>query len=1323
MADANKNPSVDDVFDEVMRRSPGEAREAYLGEVCGDDSSLRQRVSRLVKASEEAHSFLESPAIDLPSDSSIAEKPGDGIGAFKLLQQIGEGGFGVVYMAEQLRPVKRKVALKIIKPGMDTKEVMARFDAERQAMALMDHANIAKVFDGGATDSGRPYFVMELVKGVALTEFCDTNRLTMRQRLELLSQVCRAIQHAHQKGVIHRDIKPTNVMVTLHDGKPVPKVIDFGVAKAVGHELTEQTMFTAYGQMIGTPQYMSPEQAEMSGLDVDTRSDVYSLGVLLYELITGTTPLEKKTIQQSAYHELLRQIREVDAPKPSARISTLNASQQTAVANQRKIGPKSLRQLLHGDLDRVVLKALTKDREQRYETPKDLAADIERFLDDKPVQAVPPSLRYLTRKYFQRHKTAILVSVVLIGTLIAATTVSTWLAIRATIAAQNAAIARDNWAHIADENRRLLYVDNMKLADQLWSRPDGSPRQIEELLAAWIPVDDDQSDLREFSWRYQWTRLHLGAEQFVIDANAVTISPSGNLVTANDQGIFEWDAAGKCSRHWFGDASKGVLSNDGRWAVVPAAQGAKLIDIRSGETVRQLRGTEHAFSQFSKYVAYRGADHEFHVLAVRSGDSVLQTTRHIPETGSFHHLSDLKVAPAGKSFMVRNVKEVAAFLDGRESPITWRGPTLISSFAWTPDGKFMVMGRLDGKIEFRPIVHPEHVILIGAHGNQVSVIAFSDDGTHLASGGSDGTVSIWDVSNLHTDQGRVPSTPIRQLKAHVDEVQAIVLSDSASKLATLDTGGVGKLWKLEERDRNIYEIEMLTSEDPSGRLGIEWDATEDGVCVAHILDGSSAEMSRQIQLGDRIVGVSSPSEPKTMDVREMHERDVLERIEIGRYGSRVRLHMMQSDRHEEYVVELDRNLRYDALFRLEFAPEGDELTVAGYRVGATRWTETGKNMKRFPALGASIDYSPDGRLLALAAGASIQLWERASDKLYKTVDARVGGNPIPPRNRRGGSLAFSPDSSYLAIGTCFPFNHSPKRSDLRVWRIPELTEIGAPLHKNDHVLASVLFTPDGKQLVTLDHGGVIRTWDTTTWEPEHEWEIEQVQQAHSQFEGPDWQREFITKATAMDLSPDGRILAVGFGGYAYESNREVEESGVILIDFHTQRPLRVMTGHRPYGLVFLPDSLDAKTTKTLVSTGRDHRVVLWDVHTGMQLRELRGHTSTVSAIDHSPDGEILATADTDHVLKIWRAASLDHVDRDPRTIRSLYRLGLSQGSQGNHLKALTTLRRALALQEKALPSNHPDILKTRAEIAAIRKADIKNSGTPVPTDNIPFQLE
>jgi serine/threonine protein kinase/tetratricopeptide (TPR) repeat protein len=402
----------------MARQKPPDQRAVFLDEACAGDTALRKRLEILLAAHEQPGSFLQPAARDngkgeVASDggrtvyqSGVQEGPGTIIGPYKLLQQVGEGGMGVVFMAEQSHPVRRTVALKIIKPGMDSRQVIARFEAERQALAIMDHPNIARVLDAGTTDSGRPYFVMELVKGTPITEYCDAHHLTLRERLELFVPVCNAVQHAHQKGIIHRDLKPSNVMIALYDGRPVPKVIDFGVAKATGPKLTDRTMFTEFGAVVGTLEYMSPEQAELNQLDVDTRSDVYSLGVLLYELLTGTTPLERKRVQQAALLEALRIIREEEPPRPSTRLST--AEQLPTIAANRGVEPKKLTGVVRGELDWIVMKALEKDRNQRYETANGFVRDIERYLHDEPVQACPPSAVYRFRKFARRHRAGLL---------------------------------------------------------------------------------------------------------------------------------------------------------------------------------------------------------------------------------------------------------------------------------------------------------------------------------------------------------------------------------------------------------------------------------------------------------------------------------------------------------------------------------------------------------------------------------------------------------------------------------------------------------------------------------------------------------------------------------------------------------------------------------------------------------------------------------------------------------------------------------------------------------------------------------------------------
>src|SRR5688572_14235898 len=444
-----------ELFNEAKAKRAGAEREAFLSEACGSDSHLKEQVLSLLRAeADEGDSdFLKRTPL-IRSTALITEKPGDKIGRYKLLQQLGEGGYGVVYMAEQEEPVRRRVALKVIKLGMDTKSVIARFEAERQALALMDHPNIAKVLDAGATDAGRPFFVMELVRGIKITDYCDQNNLTTEQRLELFTQVCHAIQHAHQKGIIHRDIKPSNILVTLHDGVPVPKVIDFGIAKATSDQrLTDKTVFTAFEQFIGTPAYMSPEQAEMSGLDIDTRSDIYSLGVLLYELLTGRTPLDPEELLRSGMNEMRRKIREDEPPRPSTRLSTMQAMDLTAIAQHRQADAPKLIHLVHGDLDWIVMKCLEKDRTRRYETANALALDLKCHLQNEPVSARPPSRAYQFQKLVRRNKLAFAAGGAVAIALVLGLSISTWQYIQKS-KAEREQFRLGQQAHIANRDLR-----------------------------------------------------------------------------------------------------------------------------------------------------------------------------------------------------------------------------------------------------------------------------------------------------------------------------------------------------------------------------------------------------------------------------------------------------------------------------------------------------------------------------------------------------------------------------------------------------------------------------------------------------------------------------------------------------------------------------------------------------------------------------------------------------------------------------------------------------------------------------------------------------
>jgi serine/threonine protein kinase len=768
---------VKDIFLTALEKEDAAERADYLNEACGHDEVLRRQVEALLRKHEQAGSFLERPGIDLGATSeeagglnevAPAEGPGTRIGPYKLLQQIGEGGMGIVYMAEQQEPVRRKVAIKIIKPGMDSAQVIARFEAERQALALIDHQNIAKVFDAGTTDTGRPYFVMELVHGVPITQFCDDNPLMPRERLQLFVPVCQAIQHAHQKGIIHRDIKPSNVLVTMYDDRPVPKVIDFGVAKAIEQRLTERTLFTQFGALIGTFEYMSPEQAETNALGVDTRSDIYSLGVLLYEMLTGTTPLQRDRLREAALSELVRLIKEEEPPRPSVRLSSSNVLPKIAAA--RKTEPAKLSKLVRGEIDWIVMKCLEKDRLRRYETANGLARDVERYLHDEPVEACPPSASYRLRKFAHKYRTPVTFAAMFTLLLVTGVVVSAWQAVRATRAEVEAVAQREQATHAEREAtmkrheaeeaeararaaeheiRRQWYARTVNLMQQAWDT--GQVGRLRDLLAETADYLD-----RGFEWYYCQRLCHLELQTFIGHRGRVTAvswSPDGKLLaTASRDGTAKvWEAAGGREIFTLQGHAGGVLSlawsADGKRLATGSADGtAKVWDAAGGRELLTLGKQSGlwslSWSPDGKLLATGGEDGTAKVWDAAGGRQPLTLKGHRGRVLS------VSWSPDGKRLATGSFHEVKVWeTTGGREPLTLTGHMgWVHSLSWSPDGKLLALGSEDGTVNVWE-AHGELELLTLAHPRGIRSAAWSPNGKRLATGSEDGTAKVWEAAD------------------------------------------------------------------------------------------------------------------------------------------------------------------------------------------------------------------------------------------------------------------------------------------------------------------------------------------------------------------------------------------------------------------------------------------------------------------------------------------------------------------------------------------------------------------------------------------------
>jgi WD40 repeat protein/serine/threonine protein kinase len=1097
---------------------PAADRVMYLTEHCGHDAELRAAVERLLAAHEHPASVLNRPAPGIPTADykPITERPGTVIGPYKLLEQIGEGGFGIVFMAEQQQPVRRKVALKVVKPGMDTRQVVARFEAERQALALMDHPNIAHVFDGGETASGRPYFVMELVRGIPITEFCDQEHFRVRERLELFVTVCQAVQHAHQKGIIHRDLKPSNILVTLHDDKAVVKVIDFGIAKATGQQLTEKTLFTNFAQLIGTPLYMSPEQARMSGLDIDTCSDIYALGVLLYELLTGTTPFDKERLQAAAYEEILRIIREEEPAKPSTRISTLGQA-ATGMSARRQSDPRRLTQLCRGELDWIVMKALEKDRNRRYESASTFAADVQRYLHDEPVQACPPSAGYRFRKFARRNKRVVVMAcfgcVAALALAVAAVAVfyngKLQQSFEETDRARQTAEAQERRASSAlDEARFHQYFHYIARANAGWR--DGSMGGVEQLLEACPAVQ------RHWEWDYLKRQCHADLLTLKGHTNrviSVTFSPDGTrLASASSDGtVMIWDATtGREIRTLkvhlelghYRQCLSTAFSPDGRRLASGGSDGTvRVWDATTGQETLTLRA--HDNFCWSATFSPDGT-------RLASGGSVWDTT-----TGQ-EIIALWKTKGGGGTVLFSPDGTRLASLEGDGTVWVWDATTArkallkirtghtgwVLGVAFSPDWTRLATAGLDRTVKVFDATTGREALTLTGHTGGVFGAAFSPDGTRLATYSQDQSVKIWDAAT-----GKEVGT----LKGHTHQVRSVAFSPDGTRLASASWDGTVKIW------------DAATSSDArtlSGHTGKVFSVafSPDGKCCA------SASEDRTVRVWDTRTG-------RVIHTLPGH-RNMVTGLAFSPDGKRLASATgafpgpadleVKAIEVKVWDVTTGREIcsllkEHPSVFHtVAFSPDGTRLAAGNHDKTTKVWdVATGQEaltLRGHTTAVCCVAFSPDGKRLATADfDGAVKIWEASTGQENRTI----GTDTNSPGAIK--CLMFSPDGSLLASGSTdgmaklwdvgtgqvthtlrghtdqvygWAFSPDGKRlasasSDgtVKLWDVATGQEaLTLPGH-TDAVL-SVAFSPDGKQLATGGREGTVKLWDARPWTPE-----------------------------------------------------------------------------------------------------------------------------------------------------------------------------------------------------------------------------------------------
>ena len=1120
----------------------------------------------------------EDPKDDLVTPKSLpastTPKAGRTIGPYKLLQQIGEGGMGSVWMAEQEKPVRRRVALKLIRADMGSKETIARFEAERQALAMMDHQNIAKVLDAGTTDDGNPFFVMELVKGIPLTKFCDEHKLSIRERLELFVPVCKAIQHAHQKGIVHRDLKPSNVLVTLYDGEAVPKVIDFGLAKALEHttKLTDKTMFTEFGKVVGTLQYMSPEQAEMNALDVDTRTDIYSLGVMLYELLTGSTPLDKETLGRNALFQVLAIIKEKEPPRPSHRLSS-SGDAATGISAQRKIAPSKLQQILRGELDWVVMKALEKDRRRRYETANDFAQDIQHYLDGEAVDARPPSTSYRIQKFVYRHKASAAMIALFAGVLVAASVVSMFFAATANqaktdaieaekIATKNEKLAREQTKRATEESvlareaekealkakadaEAMLQKSNYLLANARWEQ--------NRISDAFEFLDKIPAEHRKIEWHlarhhFEGSDCTLFGHQGPVKAMVFDDSRSQIITAGRDKTIRIWNPLDTYRSKILGEHQgqiMGLAIDSGNRILASVSTDEKiriwnLQELDSSPLVINQEGFSQHWSE-SQLICLNKEGSS--VFCVSNGSKInIWNTADGSEQGVLNSpqrtIRGLAVDnKQGRLISVGDGDIVIWDLGTNQIQKTIKTGEFITCVAIHPDSKILATGSgslLGGRKGNTALWNIESGELIGkaiGHESTVSTIAFNPDGRTFATGSWDGTIRIWETSSQRQ---------VKLFKGHMDHVNGLSFNQHGNCLFSVSEDCTLKFWNTANSGRAI----AMHSIPPSDSLV----ATPTLSHFARILEPSTDDKNLP----------GWPCQIKVHDTRDF-----------------------------SLVGELSLRRERSAREGTSLHPEGKKVALANNSNVEVYDVASGRKLLDLAGPLKSINvvsFSPDGQLIAAGSfDRQIFVWDAITGKRLRIFEGPEGVID---------SIALSPNSSFVAAGC--------SNQTVKIWSL-ETGALIESLAGHSTKVNFVAFSPDSRLLLSRDgYGeGQLRVSDLTS-------------------------KRLLTVIDSFSGVPQ----VVDEGGRVVSC----QDSSITVWDLQTGEELASFDGRAANLVAAGPND---GPLRFFGRSDQGEQIDFLEVTTKPIVRRLHGHKERVKWVSFSPDGSMCASISFDRKLILW----------------------------------------------------------------------------------------